>query len=73
MFPNFFLMKESHLHVFANYIFPYFTLLHIVYEYMSSSDIYILIYFNIISMSVVWVVCQGQPPWHAKDRFTGFR
>ena len=29
---------------FANDIFPYFNLLHIVYECLSSSDIYILIY-----------------------------
>ena len=41
---------------FANDIFPYFNLLHIVYECLSSSDIYILIYFYIIFMSVGWDV-----------------
>ena len=41
---------------FANDMFPYFTLLHIVYECLSSSDIYLLIYFYIIFMSIGWDV-----------------
>ena len=41
---------------FSNYIFPYFTLLHVVYEYWLPSDMYISIYFYIIFMSVGWYV-----------------
>ena len=41
---------------FPNDIFPYFTLLHIVYECLSFSDIYISIYFYILFMSVEWDV-----------------
>ena len=57
---------------FPNDIFPYFTLLHIVYECLSSSDIYISIYSYIIFLcpsngTLNCASYQGQPRCHAKD------